>query len=209
MTDSTVLVSTWFDGLFVIEGDRDRAIGRAAPPRSLPPSALRGADAGCRRGDPTVRPARCPARVVDGSHARSAPVPRRGQRLLSRQEERHDRRRARPAVREANSLSGALRRRQLRRPRQAGQTHATPLASHDDTTLEHVTQSLKDGVAIAEFPTTVEAASALHEAGVKVLMGAPNLVRGKSHAGKHSHRRSGTGRACSTSCRGTTCRRGC
>ena len=63
------------------------------------------------------------------------------------------------------------------------QTHATPLASHDDTTLEHVTQSLKDGVAIAEFPTTVEAANALHEAGVKVLMGAPNLVRGKSHAG--------------------------
>jgi alpha-D-ribose 1-methylphosphonate 5-triphosphate diphosphatase len=63
------------------------------------------------------------------------------------------------------------------------QTHATPLASHDDTTLEHVTQSLKDGVAIAEFPTTVEAAHALHEAGVKVLMGAPNLVRGKSHAG--------------------------
>jgi alpha-D-ribose 1-methylphosphonate 5-triphosphate diphosphatase len=61
--------------------------------------------------------------------------------------------------------------------------HATPLASHDDTTLDHVTQSVKHGVAIAEFPTTVEAASALHEAGVKVLMGAPNLVRGKSHAG--------------------------
>jgi alpha-D-ribose 1-methylphosphonate 5-triphosphate diphosphatase len=63
------------------------------------------------------------------------------------------------------------------------QRHATPLASHDDTTLDHVAQSVKDGVAIAEFPTTVEAASALHEAGVKVLMGAPNLVRGKSHAG--------------------------
>jgi alpha-D-ribose 1-methylphosphonate 5-triphosphate diphosphatase len=57
------------------------------------------------------------------------------------------------------------------------------VASHDDTTLDHVAQSVKDGVAIAEFPTTVEAASALHEAGVKVLMGAPNLVRGKSHAG--------------------------
>jgi alpha-D-ribose 1-methylphosphonate 5-triphosphate diphosphatase len=61
--------------------------------------------------------------------------------------------------------------------------HGTPLASHDDTTLEHVRQSVVDGVAIAEFPTTVEAAAALHDAGVKVLMGAPNLVRGGSHAG--------------------------
>ncbi len=63
------------------------------------------------------------------------------------------------------------------------QTHATPLASHDDTTLEHVSQAIRDGVAIAEFPTTVEAADALHAAGVRVLMGAPNLVRGGSHAG--------------------------
>lgn len=63
------------------------------------------------------------------------------------------------------------------------QHHKTPLASHDDTTLEHVKQSVVDGVAIAEFPTTVEAAVALHDAGVKVLMGAPNLVRGGSHAG--------------------------
>jgi alpha-D-ribose 1-methylphosphonate 5-triphosphate diphosphatase len=59
----------------------------------------------------------------------------------------------------------------------------TPLASHDDTTLEHVEQALRDGIAIAEFPTTVEAAAALHAAGIRVLMGAPNLVRGGSHAG--------------------------
>jgi alpha-D-ribose 1-methylphosphonate 5-triphosphate diphosphatase len=61
--------------------------------------------------------------------------------------------------------------------------HGTPLASHDDTTLEHVEQAIHDRVAIAEFPTTVEAAAALHEGGVRVLMGAPNLVRGGSHAG--------------------------
>ena len=61
--------------------------------------------------------------------------------------------------------------------------HGTPLASHDDTTLEHVDQAVRDRVAIAEFPTTVEAARALHESGVRVLMGAPNLVRGSSHAG--------------------------
>jgi alpha-D-ribose 1-methylphosphonate 5-triphosphate diphosphatase len=62
-------------------------------------------------------------------------------------------------------------------------SHNTPLASHDDTTLDHVRQSICDGVAIAEFPTTIEAADALHAAGVRVLMGAPNLVRGGSHAG--------------------------
>jgi alpha-D-ribose 1-methylphosphonate 5-triphosphate diphosphatase len=61
--------------------------------------------------------------------------------------------------------------------------HGTPLASHDDTLAEHVAQAVHDKVAIAEFPTTMEAASGLHAAGVKVLMGAPNLIRGGSHSG--------------------------
>jgi alpha-D-ribose 1-methylphosphonate 5-triphosphate diphosphatase len=61
--------------------------------------------------------------------------------------------------------------------------HGVALASHDDTTLEHVEESVADGVSIAEFPTTVEAARASHEAGIGVLMGAPNLVRGGSHSG--------------------------
>jgi alpha-D-ribose 1-methylphosphonate 5-triphosphate diphosphatase len=63
------------------------------------------------------------------------------------------------------------------------QLHVTPLASHDDTTLDHVADAIRDRVAIAEFPTTVEAAEALHDANIRVLMGAPNLVRGGSHAG--------------------------
>ena len=58
-----------------------------------------------------------------------------------------------------------------------------PLASHDDTTPDHVAEALRDGVALAEFPTTVEAAQTLHAAGIRVLMGAPNLVRGGSHSG--------------------------
>ena len=66
---------------------------------------------------------------------------------------------------------------------QLARSRGTPLASHDDTTLEHVRQSIIDGVAIAEFPTTAEAADALHAAGVRVLMGAQNLIRGGSHAG--------------------------
>ncbi|MDQ2083628.1 alpha-D-ribose 1-methylphosphonate 5-triphosphate diphosphatase [Xanthobacteraceae bacterium Astr-EGSB] len=63
------------------------------------------------------------------------------------------------------------------------QRHRRPLASHDDTSEEHAEQAVRDGVAIAEFPTTMEAARRLHAAGVKVMMGAPNLVRGASHSG--------------------------
>lgn len=58
-----------------------------------------------------------------------------------------------------------------------------PLASHDDTTQEHVDMAVRDRVSVAEFPTTREAAEGLHRAGVKILMGAPNVVRGGSHSG--------------------------
>jgi len=59
----------------------------------------------------------------------------------------------------------------------------TPIASHDDTTVDDVSQSVAEGVALAEFPTTLEAAGACREHGVTVMMGAPNLVRGGSHSG--------------------------
>jgi alpha-D-ribose 1-methylphosphonate 5-triphosphate diphosphatase len=58
-----------------------------------------------------------------------------------------------------------------------------PLASHDDTTDENVTDAIRDKVSVAEFPTTMEAAHALHRAGIGILMGAPNVVRGGSHSG--------------------------
>ncbi|QYO78913.1 alpha-D-ribose 1-methylphosphonate 5-triphosphate diphosphatase [Devosia salina] len=60
------------------------------------------------------------------------------------------------------------------------------LASHDDATLAHVEEAEANGVAIAEFPTTLEAASAANAAGLAILMGAPNVVRGKSHSGNIS-----------------------
>ena len=60
------------------------------------------------------------------------------------------------------------------------------LASHDDATEAHVEEALQDGVAIAEFPTTREAAQAAHRNGLAVLMGAPNVVRGGSHSGNIS-----------------------
>ncbi|KRA96681.1 phosphonate metabolism protein PhnM [Devosia sp. Root685] len=60
------------------------------------------------------------------------------------------------------------------------------LASHDDATLAQVEEASEDGISIAEFPTTLEAAAAAHDAGQAVLMGAPNVVRGKSHSGNIS-----------------------
>jgi alpha-D-ribose 1-methylphosphonate 5-triphosphate diphosphatase len=63
------------------------------------------------------------------------------------------------------------------------QSHDIPLASHDDTTEENVTDAIRDRVSVAEFPTTMEAARGLHQAGIHVLMGAPNVVRGGSHSG--------------------------
>lgn len=58
-----------------------------------------------------------------------------------------------------------------------------PLASHDDTTEENVADAVRDRVSVAEFPTTMEAARGLHRAGIGILMGAPNVVRGGSHSG--------------------------
>jgi alpha-D-ribose 1-methylphosphonate 5-triphosphate diphosphatase len=57
------------------------------------------------------------------------------------------------------------------------------LASHDDTTVAHVEEAAADGITIAEFPTTYEAAKAAHAQGMGVIMGAPNLVLGGSHSG--------------------------
>ncbi|MEM8811581.1 MAG: alpha-D-ribose 1-methylphosphonate 5-triphosphate diphosphatase [Pseudomonadota bacterium] len=60
------------------------------------------------------------------------------------------------------------------------------LASHDDATDDHVREAIENEVHIAEFPTTVDAARASRDAGMKILMGAPNIVRGGSHSGNIS-----------------------
>ena len=57
------------------------------------------------------------------------------------------------------------------------------LASHDDRTLEDVAENQADGIPIAEFPVTMEAARAARAGGQSVIAGAPNLVRGGSHTG--------------------------
>ena len=60
------------------------------------------------------------------------------------------------------------------------------LASHDDSTADQVAVSHGHGARLAEFPTTIEAAAACREAGIAVIMGAPNVVRGGSHSGNVS-----------------------
>ena len=68
------------------------------------------------------------------------------------------------------------------------QERGISIASHDDATTEHVDEAIELKTRIAEFPTTKEAAKASHEAGMAVLMGAPNVVRGGSHSGNVSAR---------------------
>ncbi len=57
------------------------------------------------------------------------------------------------------------------------------LASHDDTTADHVRQAHAEGASMSEFPTTLEAAQTAHGLGLLNVMGGPNVVRGGSHSG--------------------------
>lgn len=61
-----------------------------------------------------------------------------------------------------------------------------PLASHDDTTAIDAVSAAADGIAISEFPTTLIAAEAARSHGMRIVMGAPNVVRGGSHSGNIS-----------------------
>jgi len=60
------------------------------------------------------------------------------------------------------------------------------LASHDDRTVEEVAENAADGIRISEFPVTMAAAKAAKQAGMQVIAGAPNIVRGGSHSGNVS-----------------------
>jgi len=57
------------------------------------------------------------------------------------------------------------------------------IASHDDRTEQEVAENAADGIGISEFPVTMEAAQAAKAAGMRVIAGAPNIVRGGSHSG--------------------------
>ena len=61
-------------------------------------------------------------------------------------------------------------------------TKNVAIATHDDATAVHVQEAIENGATIAEFPTTLEAAALAHKLGLKISMGAPNIVLGRSHS---------------------------
>jgi alpha-D-ribose 1-methylphosphonate 5-triphosphate diphosphatase len=67
-----------------------------------------------------------------------------------------------------------------------GKARGLAIASHDDETPEHVAEAAALGITVTEFPTTLAAARAARDNGMKVIMGAPNLLRGGSHSGNVS-----------------------
>ncbi|WP_424969635.1 alpha-D-ribose 1-methylphosphonate 5-triphosphate diphosphatase [Dinoroseobacter sp. S76] len=62
------------------------------------------------------------------------------------------------------------------------------LGSHDDHTAKDRAAARQMGVTIAEFPETEEAAKAARDHGDPIILGAPNVMRGASHAGNVSAR---------------------
>lgn len=60
------------------------------------------------------------------------------------------------------------------------------IASHDDETPAHIAEAAALGITVTEFPTTLAAAQAAHDHAMKIIMGAPNLMRGGSHSGNIS-----------------------
>lgn len=62
-------------------------------------------------------------------------------------------------------------------------THRVALATHDDTTVEHVDEARALGASMSEFPTTLAAAQRAKALGLCTVMGAPNVIRGGSHSG--------------------------
>jgi alpha-D-ribose 1-methylphosphonate 5-triphosphate diphosphatase len=84
---------------------------------------------------------------------------------------------------EAARMHGAPNRRTVA---ELARANGLTLASHDDATLDHVEEAIGDGMTIAEFPTTGDAAHASRARGMAILMGAPNVVRGGSHSGNVS-----------------------
>lgn len=55
------------------------------------------------------------------------------------------------------------------------------IASHDDDSKDKVDEAVSNGVSVCEFPINLETAKYAAERGLRVCVGAPNVVRGASH----------------------------
>lgn len=65
----------------------------------------------------------------------------------------------------------------------AAKARGLPLASHDDDSPARVQAMAALGATISEFPIDLDTARAARAAGLEVVFGAPNLVRGASQSG--------------------------
>lgn len=65
----------------------------------------------------------------------------------------------------------------------AARARALPAMSHDDRTVDQAEEAAREGLAISEFPTTLEAAARARELGLGIVAGAPNYLRGGSQSG--------------------------
>jgi len=71
----------------------------------------------------------------------------------------------------------------LDRVASAARSREIPIASHDDATIAERDGFRMRGARICEFPMTEDVAEAARAQGDAVVMGSPNVVRGRSHIG--------------------------
>ena len=62
-------------------------------------------------------------------------------------------------------------------------TRGLPMFSHDDLTVEHIRMAHTEGVRVAEFPVSIEAAREARAQSMLIVAGAPNVLRGGSQSG--------------------------
>ena len=82
----------------------------------------------------------------------------------------------------------------------AARTAGIPMASHDDDSIATRDGFRAEGAHICEFPIAEEVGAAARAAGDWVAMGAPNVVRGKSHLGWASAARLAEAGVCNMLC---------
>jgi alpha-D-ribose 1-methylphosphonate 5-triphosphate diphosphatase len=82
----------------------------------------------------------------------------------------------------------------------ACRARGVPIASHDDPDVATRDARREQGARICEFPMAEAVAEAAHAAGEAVVMGCPNVVRGKSHLGWASAARLAEAGVCTVLC---------
>ncbi|MGM0447694.1 MAG: alpha-D-ribose 1-methylphosphonate 5-triphosphate diphosphatase [Methanobacteriota archaeon] len=79
-----------------------------------------------------------------------------------------------------HSLGDATRSERIDRVLEIARRVGVPVASHDDDSAAAVEEMAERGVAVSEYPLTLDAAVRAHDLGLATAVGAPNLVRGGS-----------------------------